>query len=135
MRARLLGDDLAGTRILLDEAEAVLRSRADLGWLVGAVDQVHQAVDRARYQRNDTWGLTAAELRVLSLLPTHLSIREMAERVGLSPHTIKTQVVALYGKLGATSRVEAIEQGIAAGLLDASVLYRPALLHGPDQEP
>jgi LuxR family maltose regulon positive regulatory protein len=128
MRARLQGDDLAGARILLDEAGAVARARPDLGWLADAVRQVHETVDRARFHRNESYGLTAAELRVLSLLPTHLSVREMAERLHLSPHTVKTQVVALYGKLAATSRLEAIEMGIEAGLLDASVLYRPAVL-------
>lgn len=134
MRARLQGDELAASRILLDEARAVIGERRGLGWLSAAVEQVQETVDRARHQRDDRYGLTAAELRVLSLLPTHLSIREMAERMRVSPHTVKTQVVALYGKLAATSRLEAIEIGIASGLLDASVLYRPAALDPPDEK-
>ena len=61
---------------------------------------------------------------MLALLPTHLSIREMARRLGRSPHTVKTQVVSLYAKMGASARVQAIELAIDAGLLEPSVLYR-----------
>ncbi len=62
--------------------------------------------------------LTPAELRVLPMLSTHLMFEEIAERLHVSRHTVKTQVVAIYGKLGVSSRGEAVERAIEIGLLE-----------------
>jgi len=48
--------------------------------------------------------LTTAELRVLRFLPSHLSFREIAERLHVSANTVKTQAHAIYRKLDASSR-------------------------------
>jgi len=53
--------------------------------------------------------LTTAELRLLPLLPTHLSSREIAERLFVSRHTVKSQVQSVYRKLGVSSRGAAVE--------------------------
>ena len=63
--------------------------------------------------------LTAAELRLLPLLTTHLSFREIAERLFVSRNTVKTQAISVYRKLDASSRSEAIERATALGLVDA----------------
>jgi len=63
--------------------------------------------------------LTAAELRVLGLLPTHLSFREIAGKLHVSANTIKTQAHAVYRKLDACSRTEAVAHARQVGLLDA----------------
>jgi LuxR family maltose regulon positive regulatory protein len=63
------------------------------------------------------WSLTTAELRLLPLLPTHLSFREIGERLYLSRHTVKTQAISIYRKLGVSSRSEAIERMSEIGLL------------------
>ena len=63
--------------------------------------------------------LTAAELRVLGLLPTHLSFREIAGKLHVSANTIKTQAHAVYRKLDACSRTEAVHNARLVGLLDA----------------
>ncbi len=68
----------------------------------------------------DEPGLTGAELRVLGYLPTHLSLREIAEEFVVSQNTVKTQAQAIYRKLGVSSRAEAVAAGRAAGLLDES---------------
>jgi LuxR family maltose regulon positive regulatory protein len=62
--------------------------------------------------------LTTAELRVLRLLPTHLSFREIAGRLQVSANTIKTQAHAVYRKLDASSRTEAVSSARQLGLLD-----------------
>ena len=62
--------------------------------------------------------LTTAELRLLPLLPTHLSFREIGERLFVSRHTVKTQAISIYRKLGATSRSETIERMHELGLLE-----------------
>ncbi len=63
--------------------------------------------------------LTAAELRLLPLLSTHLSFPEIAEDLFLSRHTIKSQSVSLYRKLGAFSRSEAVTRARELGLWKA----------------
>ncbi len=62
--------------------------------------------------------LTNAELRLLPLLPTYLSFQDIADRLFLSRNTVKTQALSLYGKLGAASRGEAVQQAIRLGLIE-----------------
>ena len=62
--------------------------------------------------------LTAAELRILRYLPTHLSFREIAERTFVSANTVKTQANAVYRKLDVSSRSEAVTCARALGVLD-----------------
>jgi LuxR family transcriptional regulator, maltose regulon positive regulatory protein len=52
------------------------------------------------------------------MLPTHLSLPAIAKQLFVSPNTVKTHVRALYRKLDASSRSEAVSQAAAAGLLD-----------------
>jgi LuxR family maltose regulon positive regulatory protein len=53
--------------------------------------------------------LTPAELRVLRMLSSHLSYRQIADELIVSPNTVKTQVRSAYLKLGVSSRHEAVE--------------------------
>ncbi len=59
--------------------------------------------------------LTPAELRLLGYLPTHLSLREIAEEFVVSTNTVKSQAQAVYRKLGVSSRAEAVNVARAAG--------------------
>ena len=61
--------------------------------------------------------LTRAELRVLRLLPSHLTFGEIAARLHVSPNTVKTQAHAVYRKLEARSRSQAVAHATAIGLL------------------
>src|SRR3954454_22980127 len=61
--------------------------------------------------------LTTAELRILGFLPTHLSFREIADRLYVSANTVKTQAHAVYRKLDAASRSEAVARATQLGLL------------------
>jgi LuxR family maltose regulon positive regulatory protein len=63
--------------------------------------------------------LTAAELRVLQFLPTHLSFREIASRLYVSANTVKTQANAVYRKLDVSCRSEAVARAREIGLIDA----------------
>ena len=47
--------------------------------------------------------LTAAELRLVPLLPTHLSMPEIGAQLHISRHTVKSQVISLYRKLGVST--------------------------------
>jgi LuxR family transcriptional regulator, maltose regulon positive regulatory protein len=65
--------------------------------------------------------LTMAELRILRFLPTHLSFREIGGRLHVSTNTVKSQVHAVYRKLDAASRSEAVEHASSLGLIDACI--------------
>jgi LuxR family maltose regulon positive regulatory protein len=62
--------------------------------------------------------LTAAELRLLPLLTTHLPLPEIGEELFLSRNTIKTQANSIYRKLGASSRSQAVARARELGLLE-----------------
>ena len=68
--------------------------------------------------------LTGAELRLLPYLSTHLTFPEIADRLYISRNTVKSEAVAIYRKLGASSRSGAIERAVEVGLLESSV-YPP----------
>jgi DNA-binding NarL/FixJ family response regulator len=61
--------------------------------------------------------LTAREREVLSLLAEGLSNRLIAARLGISEHTAKFHVNSILGKLGASSRGEAVAQAARLGLV------------------
>jgi LuxR family maltose regulon positive regulatory protein len=63
--------------------------------------------------------LTPAELRLLPLLATHLSFREIGDRLFVSRTTVKTQAMSIYRKLGVSSRSQAVQHGQQLGLLPA----------------
>lgn len=61
--------------------------------------------------------LTARELEVLALLAEGIPNKTIARRLGISDHTVKFHVGALLGKLGASSRTEAVRTGLRRGLI------------------
>jgi LuxR family transcriptional regulator, maltose regulon positive regulatory protein len=56
-------------------------------------------------------------LRLLPLLPTHLSFFEIGLRLYLSKYTVKTQAASIYRKLGVSSRSQAVQHLQEIGLL------------------
>lgn len=62
--------------------------------------------------------LTVAERRVLEQLPTHRSLREIAELLYVSRNTVKTQTMSVYRKLGVSSRSDAVVRARELGLLE-----------------
>ena len=65
--------------------------------------------------------LTAAELRLLPLLTTHLSFRQIADHLYVSRNTVKTQAISVYRKLGVSSRSDAIARASELGLVEVAV--------------
>jgi DNA-binding NarL/FixJ family response regulator len=60
--------------------------------------------------------LSARELEVLLLLDQHLGTEEIAKRLIISEHTVRSHVKSLLAKLGVSSRREALEKlGAARG--------------------
>jgi LuxR family maltose regulon positive regulatory protein len=54
---------------------------------------------------------------VLALLPTHYTLHDIGTELQISRNTVKTQVAAIYRKLGAATRSEAVHRAQESGLL------------------
>jgi ATP/maltotriose-dependent transcriptional regulator MalT len=63
-------------------------------------------------------GLTTREHEVLTLVADGLHNREIAGRLGVSEHTVKFHLGAVFGKLGASTRTEAVQKGLRLGLIE-----------------
>jgi LuxR family maltose regulon positive regulatory protein len=118
-RVRLALADADGARALLRHVSDIFRVRPRLGVLV----QHNAELDRRTHALAEPGGrwassLTPAEQRLLPLLATHLSFREIGERLYVSRNTVKTQAIAVYRKFGVTSRSAAIERAVVLGLID-----------------
>ena len=62
--------------------------------------------------------LTAAELRLLPLISTHLTVPAIAAELYPSPHTINSQLTWSYRKLEASTRSQAVTRARELGLLE-----------------
>jgi LuxR family maltose regulon positive regulatory protein len=119
IRIHLALGDPAAARTLMREIDDVLKKRPGLGTLVGEAQAL-----RARLTEERTpsvvgaSSLTAAELRVLPLLATHLTFPEIGAELFLSPNTVKSQAMSLYRKLGASSRSQAVARSRELALLE-----------------
>jgi LuxR family maltose regulon positive regulatory protein len=116
-RAYLELADAAGARVVLREIRDILHLRPDLGVLPKQVDELRSTLDTIRGGAVGATSLTTAELRLIPLLSTHLSFPEIGERLHVSRHTVKTQAMSVYRKLGVSSRSGAIERAHEVGLL------------------
>ena len=118
-RAHLAVDDPVGARALIAQARDVLRDRPDLGVLPAEVDALRATLaTRAPRHREGATGLTVAEIRVLGFLPYYLSFKEIGQRLGVKETTVKSQALAIYDKLGAATRSDAVDLAAEAGLLE-----------------
>src|SRR5204863_9167503 len=101
------------------EMGELLRRRPGLGTLTGETEELRAQLAKAHGSSTaGSSSLTAAELRLLPMLATHLPFPEIGEELFLSRHTIKSQATSIYRKLGAASRSQAVAQARELGLLD-----------------
>jgi LuxR family transcriptional regulator, maltose regulon positive regulatory protein len=105
--------------MLMREIEEVLRRRPDLGTLADETQALRtRLATERRSSGQGASSLTAAELRVLPMLATHLSGPEIAAELFLSPYTVKSHQLSLYRKLGTSSRSQAVARARELGLLE-----------------
>lgn len=111
--------DADAAQQLLNEAQDLLQRVPGLDTLAAKADELQREIDVTPAPSGaKRFGLTPAELRLLPLLATHLSFREIAEQLYVSRNTIKTQAISVYRKLGVSSRSAAIAEAQRLGLND-----------------
>lgn len=75
----------------------------------------------ATFERNEaaiaSLGITRREQEVLALLVTGKSNKEIAQKLGVSPNTVKTQVASLYQKLDVQRRTQAVQKARELALI------------------
>jgi LuxR family maltose regulon positive regulatory protein len=115
-RAYITLADPGGAAAVLAQADDILRQRPDLGVLAELAGQLQAGLANGTSHAIGASSLTAAELRLLPLLSTHLSYAEIGERLYVSKNTVKTQAYSAYRKLGVSSRSEAVVRTRELGL-------------------
>jgi ATP/maltotriose-dependent transcriptional regulator MalT len=68
-------------------------------------------------QRLRELSITRRELEILNLIAGGLSNREIAEKLFVSEHTVKSHSSHLFDKLGAKRRTQAVQVGKEMGLI------------------
>ena len=102
----------------LEAARERLDAFVDVGRLGGLLRDVERQLDEAHAgSPKAIEPPTPAELAVLRLLATDLSQREIGSELFLSVNTVKTHARNIYGKLGVSSREDAVRRANALGLI------------------
>jgi LuxR family maltose regulon positive regulatory protein len=110
--------DLSGARALVEQARQLIEQFTDPGALPALLEQTERALTSPpRRPVEAAAPLTERELVVLRLLPTGLSTREIGRELSVSVTTIRSQVQAIYRKLQASTRSEAVARARELGLL------------------
>ena len=127
--AVLWSDDQAGEALASGARAVLLRDRLDerlapalaaaVAGLVTLDGGLAESVLRPRPASAPALAepLTPREVEVVQLLAEGLTNRRIGERLGISEHTAKFHVNAILGKLGASSRSEAVAQAARLGLV------------------
>ena len=103
---------------LIAEARGILRHCAHPGPLVTSWLAAGEHAEAARGRHGGLIEpLTDRELAILRMLPAPTSLRELASTLFVTPNTLKTHLRAIYRKLGAESREEAVIRARDRGLL------------------
>lgn len=113
-------------RLLRAVSGAILRTDAAADQIVHAIEAASTGLitfDKSLVPASETGDdppeeLTSRETEVLRLLAEGFGNREIAHRLEISEHTIKFHIRSILGKLGASSRTEAVTRGFRAGLID-----------------
>jgi LuxR family maltose regulon positive regulatory protein len=127
-RAYLALRETPTVRSLLAEIRLLLRERPYVGVLADEAAALEREVEAIPEVDGARAALTPAELRLLPLLATQLSFREIGEQLYVSRNTIKTQAISVYRKLGVASRSGAIDCASRLGLIEARPADAPVFI-------
>lgn len=111
-------------RRLMADPNLELVDRAELADAVVSLP-LHLSLPRRSSDRSDErrWeplieSLTTREHDVLALVADGLSNREIAHDLAISEHTVKFHLASVFGKLGVSTRTEAVQRGVRLGVIE-----------------
>ncbi len=116
--AVMLGQGSVARQLLREAREHTTADLEDRPLLTDLRDQVEVQLRMLSVDGVSAAALTSAELRVLQFLPSHLSFPQISDRMFLSSNTVKTHALAIYRKLGVSTRGDAVARARSLGLLD-----------------
>ncbi len=105
---------------LLDHVDDLLARGSGLGTIAAQATALRDRIAAAEDPLSG-WPatLTRAERKLLPLLTTHLTFREIAASLDVSRNTVKSQAISVYRKLQVSSRGDAIDAAVELGLIEA----------------
>ena len=126
-------DNGAGSDLLRQGARAVLPATVSPAEMIAALRAVtsglivlhpltitalpHAAINTSRTTEELVEPLTKREKEVLQMLAAGLGNKEIAAKLNISDHTAKFHVGSILGKLGVSTRAEAVAMGIRRGFV------------------
>ena len=111
----LAGEEVLGVVELHSQAQIELSERLML--VLTAIGQELGAFFAQRRGELGLSPLSERELEVLTLAAQGLAGRTIAERLAISPATVKTHLEHIYAKLGVSGRTSAVAYALRAGLI------------------
>jgi DNA-binding NarL/FixJ family response regulator len=106
----------ASAEVLAESIRAVYAGEERLSPELGG-KALRQLGALVRTQAQSEVGLTDQELRLLQLIAEGASVQDMVQQMYLSERTLKRKTQDVLGKLGATSRAQAVAEAFRRGLL------------------
>jgi DNA-binding NarL/FixJ family response regulator len=101
-------EDLIAAVQAIDQGLIVApRIKLEALWIESPSDETDDLIEQ----------LTPRETEILELLAQGLANKQIALELEISEHTVKFHVSSIYGKLGATNRMEAVRMGLQLGLI------------------
>jgi LuxR family maltose regulon positive regulatory protein len=118
---------------MADLLKQLIKQNVAVNYIGGILDAFKEDEDRAMQDESDhltapsphlrtqplTEPLTNRELDVLELLVQRFQNKEIAEKLFISPETVKKHLNNIYGKLNVSSRRQAVEHARDLGILSA----------------
>ena len=101
----------------VDISSVPLRKGHQIVGVFGVIRSEHPVTEPQPTVAEDAPALTPRQHEVLRFLGAGLTTTQMAERMGLSPETVRNHVKATLGELNASSRLEAVLAAYRLGLL------------------
>ena len=122
MRVVVVGDPLDRARLRSDLERSAIRIAGEFRTLASARAAGVEADAIVLAEPGDAVDplaepLTPRETEVLALVAEGLSNKAIAGELGISDQTVKFHVSSIAGKLGATSRTDAVRRAVRRGLL------------------
>jgi LuxR family transcriptional regulator, maltose regulon positive regulatory protein len=111
-RVAIMAGDPPLARRLLDEVSPMIRQYPEgMGAMLARLEAVQKSLRESQAARPANGQLTAREIDILRRLAGSESLSQIASALYVSLNTVKTHTMALYRKLGARSRSEAVKIG------------------------